>query len=640
MAKRYTQAEWTKMQSRLPKEDRLPYSKSPDLPEAPAPKPSSAAAAAGLTFGAGAATPTPAPASPASVRAKEEADKAIAPTPPATTTVDERTKLQEKGVVPTPAVTEAVPLSEDPYYKIDPKTGLSQAQIDARAAIAAAKEGQVGVPAGEEDAFRAIPFDLLPDSMKKVIEVNAAARGITAKQYYDSRGGVNASGYYGDSYTPGKTLNDIEYSAAVQSALDAGAEGVGFGATINIASAVKEYNYDVDSGVDPEQAKTKLEGAITSNQDMLKNVDYTGLLGDISDVVNVPEEIKATIVTPSGPEAGQSMLAEIQDFNQPRGGAPIDVTGGVTTGVTTAPTTIATTAATGGAITGVTTAATIATVPAALTPERQGIFDVLSDRFSKYGLSSLVPRIKDLIMSGATEDTITIQLQESPEYQRRFRANAERVKKGLRVLSPAEYLNAEDGYRQVLRAYGLNQFDTDDYVSQFIQNDVSTAELSNRVVNAVQRVRNADPAISKTLRDFYGIGDTDLVAYVLDPNQQLPKIERQIAAAEIGTMARRQGIETGAAVAEQLAAQGISQAEAQKGYATIADILPTAEKLSDIYGGVEEAYRLPEAEQEVFNQLASAQRKRQRLAQREIAAFSGQTGMTRASLGSETKGQF
>jgi len=322
------------------------------------------------------------------------------------------------------------------------------------------------------------------------------------------------------------------------------------------------------------------------------------------------------------------------------------ITGGTTTLPYTGGASITNLPYTGGASTAkplITNTAGTTTSPTGLeglTSERRGIFDVLTDRFSKYGLSSLVPKVRDLIINGATEDTITIQLQETPEYQRRFRANQERIKKGLQVLTPSEYLNMEDSYRQILRAYGLNQFDTDDYVSQFISNDISAAELSSRVVNAVQRVRNADPAISQTLRDFYGIGQNDLVAYVLDPNQQLPKIERQIAAAEIGTAARRQGIQPGVAVAEQLAAQGITQAEAQKGYATIADILPTAEKLSQIYKGVEEEYGLAESEQEVFNSLASAQRKRQRLVGREVAGFSGQSGVARGSLGTSTGGQY
>ena len=277
---------------------------------------------------------------------------------------------------------------------------------------------------------------------------------------------------------------------------------------------------------------------------------------------------------------------------------------------------------------------------AAAETTRRNAIEVLTERFQRYGLGSLVNKIKELAVDGATEATITLGLQETEEYKTRFKANQARIAKGLQVLAPGEYLNVEDGYRQVLRAYGLKQFDTDDYVSQFIANDVSAAELSNRVVTAVQRVQNADPAIQKQLRDYYGIGQADLVAYVLDPNQQFQKIERQVAASEIGVAAARQGLQAGVSVAEQLAAQGVTQAEAQKGYATIADILPTAEKLSDIYGKTLDTYGQGEAEQEVFNSLASAQRKRQKLTQREIAAFSGAAGTNKTSLTTSSVGQF
>ena len=270
--------------------------------------------------------------------------------------------------------------------------------------------------------------------------------------------------------------------------------------------------------------------------------------------------------------------------------------------------------------------------------DRENAITVLRERFAKYGLGSLASAIEKFAVDGATEDTITLKLQETPEYQQRFKANADRIKNNLRVLTPAEYLNAEDGYRQVLRSYGLKQFDNDNYVTQFISNDVSPTELSDRVTLAVQRVQNADPAVSQTLRDYYGIGQNDLVAYMLDPNQQLPKIQRQVAAAEIGTAARVQGLEAGVGVAEQLAAQGVSQATAQKGYATIADILPTAEKLSEIYGKTTDGYGQSEAEQEVFNSLASAQRKRQKLSALEVAQFSGSSGMAKG-LSTKTAGQ-
>lgn len=272
---------------------------------------------------------------------------------------------------------------------------------------------------------------------------------------------------------------------------------------------------------------------------------------------------------------------------------------------------------------------------------RQSAFDLLYSEMDAIGLAALVEPLRGLIQKNVSPSEFAVQLKQTEAYKMRFAANDARLKKGLRVLQPGEYIKIEDGYRQTLRMYGLKQFDNDAYVRQFIENDVSPGELSERVAMAVQRVQNADPAITRTLRDYYGIGQQDLVAYVLDPNQQLQKIQRQIAAAEIGTAARVQNIQAGVGVAEQLAAQGISQAEAQKGYATIADILPTAEKLSQIYGTTLEGYDLAQAEQEVFNSLASAQRRRQRLTQREVSQFSGQSGVARGGLAEiQERGQF
>ena len=46
------------------------------------------------------------------------------------------------------------------------------------------------------------------------------------------------------------------------------------------------------------------------------------------------------------------------------------------------------------------------------------------------------------------------------------------------------------------------------------------------------------------------------------------------------------------------------------------------------------------AEQEVFNSLASAQRARQKLTSLEVAQFSGQSGLSKAALTTQNKGNF
>jgi len=61
-------------------------------------------------------------------------------------------------------------------------------------------------------------------------EAAAIAAGVATKAEIDARGGVNASGYYGDSYNPQTSLTDAEYAAAV-----AGKTGAAAGAAVNEA---------------------------------------------------------------------------------------------------------------------------------------------------------------------------------------------------------------------------------------------------------------------------------------------------------------------------------------------------------------------------------------------------------------------
>jgi hypothetical protein len=291
------------------------------------------------------------------------------------------------------------------------------------------------------------------------------------------------------------------------------------------------------------------------------------------------------------------------------------------------------TAATGGA----TASAASSSATSAITmANRDAAGKIIADRFAQYGLASLGTKIMDLARQGYTEATITLELQNSPEYQQRFAANAIRMKNGLAVLTPAEYIATEDSYRQTLRAYGLTQFDNDQYVQKFIANDMSAAELSSRVSTAVQRIQMAPAEVRNTLQSYYGISQSDMLSYVLDPAQALPKIQQQVTSAEIGAAAIHHGLSTGMATAEELAAKGITGAQAEQGYGTISSILPVATKLSEIYGSTLDTYGQTQAEQEVFGTLASAERKRKNLVAKEAASFSGSSGTGQVSLGQAT----
>ena len=168
-------------------------------------------------------------------------------------------------------------------------------------------------------------------------------------------------------------------------------------------------------------------------------------------------------------------------------------------------------------------------------------------------------------------------------------------------------------------------------------------ELNSRLDLAVARVQNADPNIKQTLQQFYpGISDSDLVSYFLKPEQTLPQLQQKVTSAEIGTAATEQGLKTSVGTAEDLAKYGVTQQQAQTGYAKIGEILPAATKLSNIYGEAQVGYDQATAESEVFKGLASAQRKRQQLTQLEEAAFGGRSGISQQAnpLGKGLQGSF
>jgi len=276
--------------------------------------------------------------------------------------------------------------------------------------------------------------------------------------------------------------------------------------------------------------------------------------------------------------------------------------------------------------------------------ERRDAFALLKDIFAQYGLEDLASTIEGYMKDDIGVNQATLLLKQTPAYQTRFAGNQMRLKAGLNVLSEAEYLALENSYSETLRAYGqAGYFGTDRVARQAklaaaIGADISAVEFKDRISTVVDRVDNADPAVKSTLRSFYNITDEDLVGYFLNPKENLPRLKEKVTSAEIGATAFAQGLGSNVASAEELAKYGVDLETARKGYATIADILPTATKLGDIYKEEGINYTQTMAEEETFKGLASAQRKRQRLAEKEIASFSGQSGVTRGSLSTGTSG--
>jgi hypothetical protein len=300
-----------------------------------------------------------------------------------------------------------------------------------------------------------------------------------------------------------------------------------------------------------------------------------------------------------------------------------------------------------------------ATLPGGVNPGqagRQSAYDLLFDQFSKMGLGSLVEPLKGLIISGTSPAEFTIKLRETPAYQKRFAANAERIKKGLAAIDESAYLKLEDQYQNVMRNYGLPEsywtrgdLGVQEGFTKLIANDVSNVELENRIITAQDRVLKSNPQVLQTLKQFYpGITNGDILAYSLDPANALKDIQRKVTAAEIGGAAAAAGLSLGntpeqiaasEARAQMLAGYGVTKQAAMSGFQTVADFGRGSE-LAGFYN--RPTYGQMEAEQEVFKLegATAARKKRSEITGLEKAAFGGKTGLTGGALERDRAGGY
>ena len=274
---------------------------------------------------------------------------------------------------------------------------------------------------------------------------------------------------------------------------------------------------------------------------------------------------------------------------------------------------------------------------------RQDAFAILKDVFASYGLEGLSDEIAGYMKEGLGTGEATLRLKKSKAYTDRFKGNELRLASGFNVINEAEYLDLENSYSQTLKAYGIQDYFgvgvtpgqrlvRQQAMAEVIGKDISAVEFKDRVSTSVDRVKNADPGTKKAFQDFYGVGETELVKYFLDPVKSLVSLKEKATAAEIGGAAIGQNLPATMASAEDLARFGINREQAQAGYSTIAQELPTASKLGNIYSETGTTYGQADAESATFKGLASAKRKKEKLVATEQASFQGSAGVGAAGL--------
>jgi hypothetical protein len=201
--------------------------------------------------------------------------------------------------------------------------------------------------------------------------------------------------------------------------------------------------------------------------------------------------------------------------------------------------------------------------------ERAAI-DAVQSAFAQYGLQSLFGKVEEYARAGYNADAIVMQLRQTPEYKARFPAMQSLMDKG-RAITEAQYIDYERNTAAIEQRYGLPNGMLMGHVTDLLTNEVSLAELNDRVTLASADSLNAPQDLRDTLQNYYGLDpDTALAAYYLDPDIALPLLEKQSAAARIGVWGSRQGMQgVNVGMAEYLQELGVNEQRAAEGFGNV-----------------------------------------------------------------------
>lgn len=199
----------------------------------------------------------------------------------------------------------------------------------------------------------------------------------------------------------------------------------------------------------------------------------------------------------------------------------------------------------------------------------------------EYGLEGLIGNLDSAIQDDPTQfagpygrQAVWRSVRDTEQYKVRFKGMELRRQRNLPPISEDDYLQIEQEFRDTLRANGMPKgfYDTQEDFANFIGNDVRQDELNTRIQQGYRAVTETEPGVKAELQRLYGINESDIAAFMIDPTRfQQTEAVKKAEAARRATAAREQGIQIGALQAEELVARGISQSTAQQAFAQIGE---------------------------------------------------------------------
>lgn len=243
------------------------------------------------------------------------------------------------------------------------------------------------------------------------------------------------------------------------------------------------------------------------------------------------------------------------------------------------------------------------------------------------------------------------------EFTKRFKgiyALTDLKAKGAVVTVPtiAEYFATESTMGEVLKTAGLGKLANEDFLGDIIGKNVSVTEFTNRITKVYDRIDSAPAELKSTFARFFpSIDRVTLATALLTGEKGAAELAKEVASYEIVSASEQQGlgaidpvtgkrIGIGLGEAQNIAAQGYGYQAALTGFGQISQNLQPYEKLMEISSGqdVSTDDARKQLQDITFGKLASAQRKADQLAAEEEARFRSASGLARGGLTSQKYG--
>lgn len=204
-------------------------------------------------------------------------------------------------------------------------------------------------------------------------------------------------------------------------------------------------------------------------------------------------------------------------------------------------------------------------------------------------------------------------------------ALTDRLAKGeaIEVPTVAEYFKSESAMGDVLRAAGMGDLATQDFLGDVIGRGKSVLEVTNLITDTFDRIDNAPSALKADLQAYFpGADRTSIAKAMLTGEKGAAELTKKVKAISVQSAAKTQGITINDLTSEDIAGQGYDYNQSLTNFATVKQLErgKTLGKMSGIDLTQQEAIA------STFQANAAAAEKIRKIKEEEQNRFAGASG--------------